>query len=63
MLPPREQLDSSPKQKLGSFVAREMLCVPAATLPKQGSALKGSTAKESAEWGQMGLLRGEENII
>lgn len=47
MLPPRERLDSSPKQKLGSFVAREMLCVPAATLPKQGSALKGSTAKGS----------------
>lgn len=64
MLPARERLDGSPKQNLGSFVAREMLCVPAAALPKQGSALKGSTAEEKGGTGTDGMAeRGREHLL
>lgn len=64
MLPPRERLDGSPKQNLGSFVAREMLCVPAAAFPKQGSALKGSTAEEKCGKETDGMAEsGREHLL
>lgn len=49
--PGTARLDGSPKQNRGSFVAREMLRVPAAALPKQGSAPKGSTAEQRGHKG------------